>query len=445
MATKTLYFENVELFSKVWQIGETAPSVADEVTSVKNGKNTANKYFAFIPGITDNAVSSGSFIEGDADGAHGWRSEIAYSGGFSIGNWTIAFKLKNRAKYAHAGQVFARIYKTSVADPAIGDLTKLNYVDGASAIVSFSATAGEIQTGTVTIYDYSTHNLDNEYLFIVLNWKVTTAGGNVNAGVKCVVNEGSAEQVETTDWFEGLPLEVQVGASDDDADEWEISGAAYLTSTYIRNRSDTSNSLRYWGGYRFVSAEFPAQGTTIDVAYLRVLPYSTDYDDANFNIHFEELAAPAAFADITFNITTRDRTENSVPWVADGIYTGELVNSPSLCGVGSPAQEIFDAFSPTTMVVITRPNTDAAKYLRVFSYDQSGNVSGAILHLEWEEAPAVPENTVYLVKATGKRTQLAAGAVAIRIEPSTGRRSLDTSLTKFLVREDDGTLRAKSA
>jgi len=58
---------------------------------------------------------------------------------------------------------------------------------------------------------------------------------------------------------------------------------------------------------------------------------------------------------------------------------------------------------------------------------------------------AAPDNTVYLVKATGKRTQLAEGAVAIRIDPTTGRRSLDTSLTKFLVREDDGTLRAKSA
>jgi len=58
---------------------------------------------------------------------------------------------------------------------------------------------------------------------------------------------------------------------------------------------------------------------------------------------------------------------------------------------------------------------------------------------------AAPENTVYLVKATGKRTQLSAGAVAIRIDPTTGRRSLDESLTKFLVREDDGTLRAKSA
>lgn len=63
----------------------------------------------------------------------------------------------------------------------------------------------------------------------------------------------------------------------------------------------------------------------------------------------------------------------------------------------------------------------------------------------YDEVPTVPENTVYLVKATGKRTQLSTGAVPIKIDPATGRRGTDPSLTKFLVREDDGTLRAKSA
>ncbi len=200
MATKTLYLENIALFTKVWRKSETAPSVADEVTSVKNGKTAANNYFAFIPGITDNTVYSASFIEGDADGAHGWRSKDLYSGTFASGNWTITYKVKNRVGYAHAGQIYARIYRTSNPDPTVAQLTKMNSADGVSAIISFSATAGEIKTGTFTINCNQNLTLTNEYLFIIFNWKVATAGGNVNAGVKFMVNEGAAEKEDTTNY-----------------------------------------------------------------------------------------------------------------------------------------------------------------------------------------------------------------------------------------------------
>ncbi|GAI91779.1 unnamed protein product, partial [marine sediment metagenome] len=46
-------------------------------------------------------------------------------------------------------------------------------------------------------------------------------------------------------------LEVQVGASEDDAIEGESSGAIWLADTVIKNTSTTSASTRYWGGYRF--------------------------------------------------------------------------------------------------------------------------------------------------------------------------------------------------
>jgi len=204
MAIKTLYFENVALFTKVWRKSETAPGAADQVTSLKTGKTAANNYFAFIPGVTDNAVYGASFIEGDADGAHGWRSELQYNGSFASGNWTIAYKLVNRAAYAHAGQLYARIYRTTVADPAVANLTKLNSVDGASATISFSATSGEVKTGTFTVNCDQNLTLTNEYLFIIINWKVTTAGGNANAGVKIEVNAGAAEKYDTIDWTPGV-------------------------------------------------------------------------------------------------------------------------------------------------------------------------------------------------------------------------------------------------
>jgi len=199
------------------------------------------------------------------------------------------------------------------------------------------------------------------------------------------------------------PLEVQVGASADDADERESDGEMHPVYTVIQNRSTTSATTRTRGGYRFVSNEFPTQGTTIDIAYLRVYIYDANYDDAYFNIHFEKLADPAAFTTTAYNITNRTITTNSVTWSADGIAAGGVgwYNSPSLCSVGSPAEELFDAFSPTAIVVITRPNADILiKDLRVRAWDQSPNNLGAILHLEYE-AGAPPAGQPYISRVQG--------------------------------------------
>lgn len=192
--------------------------------------------------------------------------------------------------------------------------------------------------------------------------------------------------------FKNSPLEVQVEAGTDDGFEREDTGEMWLAYVYTYENSSATQSQRRWAGRRFVSAEFPAQGTTIDVAYLRVYVYDTVYDDANFNIHFEELAAPATLTTDAFNITGRDRTEASVAWVADGVAAGgaDWYNSPSLAGVGSPVQELFDAYSPTAIVVITRPNVNTSKLFKTYTYEQTGNVSGAILHLEWTEAGGQP-------------------------------------------------------
>ena len=89
-------------------------------------------------------------------------------------------------------------------------------------------------------------------------------------------------------------------------------------------------------------------------------------------------------------------------------------------------------------------STQSVTAMRIRYHTTKRNRWVGINEADFWEVSAIPTGTVYLVKATGRRTQLDTGAVAIRIDPATGRRSLDTALTKFLVREDDGTLRAKS-
>lgn len=59
-------------------------------------------------------------------------------------------------------------------------------------------------------------------------------------------------------------------------------------------------------------------------------------------------------------------------------------------------------------------------------------------------APVVPPGTIYLDKASGRRTQLANTFSPIKIDPATGRRGLDSAFPKYLVRESNGRLTAKS-
>lgn len=242
-------------------------------------------------------------------------------------------------------------------------------------------------------------------------------------------------------------LEVQVGASEDDAEEIENDGSMYLDVVIVRIMSGDA-STRRWSGFRFVSEEFPPQGTTIDVAYLRGYLYSASYDDANFNLHFEELAAPLAFTIDKFNITSRDRTEASVPWIADGIAAGGVgwYNSPSLCGVGSPIQELFDAYSPTAIVAIARPNQDVAKHLRFRTWDEASHLLGAILHLEWEEAPEaivkVADETIGLSEAAiGRRRSYRFVPESIAISESALRRAWSNRIFSEAVSIADSLLR----
>jgi len=180
-------------------------------------------------------------------------------------------------------------------------------------------------------------------------------------------------------------IDKQVAASIDDADELESTGAMDLVDVNVVNRAAVGIAFRYWGGYRFVLDEAIPVGSTIDVAYLTVYIADSGQDDANINLHFEEVAAPPAFAAGAFNITLRDRTEASVPWVANALGVG-WKQSPSLV---VPLQEVVDVCSSSVIVVITRPNQDAPKLLYVSSWDLGNHSFAAWLHIEYT-APVVP-------------------------------------------------------
>src|SRR3989337_160786 len=97
-------------------------------------------------------------------------------------------------------------------------------------------------------------------------------------------------------------MDNQVAASNGDAWETEQWGTVTTASTYILMSSSTLASARRTGGFRFSTGPFPAQGSTIDVAYLEVYIYSDSFDDARLDIYGQDVAAPDVFAATNYNI-----------------------------------------------------------------------------------------------------------------------------------------------
>jgi len=252
----TLYFESVELSTKVWRLSEVAPDSANEATSIVNGKVSSGNYFAYVPGIANGATYGASFIEGDADGAHGWRSENIYNKTFPSGNWAIAYKLRNKDANAHEGTINVRVYRTSYANPTTAQLTKMNSADGVSATISFAATAGEIKTGTVTVNCNQNLTLTDEYIFIILNWKVTTAGKKATVGSIMVVNEGVAERVETP--WEPPVSDIDVGSISIDRATYYSSGGTRVDKANPANASGIIHSIKV---YPYVNMTYLIVGT----------------------------------------------------------------------------------------------------------------------------------------------------------------------------------------
>jgi hypothetical protein len=177
----------------------------------------------------------------------------------------------------------------------------------------------------------------------------------------------------------------QVDQSADDGYETNL-GTTNIALAYVYVLAHAT--APYWGAVRFRTGTFPALWSNIIAATLSVNLYSITYDSANFDIYAEDAASPAVFEAGTgnYNISLRTRTsdDTKVPWVADDIAAGGTgwFDAPSVIG---PIQEVVDAYAPTAIVLILKPRTDATKAFRFYSWDQTGNVSGAKLHLEWLE------------------------------------------------------------
>lgn len=176
-----------------------------------------------------------------------------------------------------------------------------------------------------------------------------------------------------------------VDASADDGHEVEGTGVMSIAGTTVYHKSIADINYRRWGACRWHGFNIPL-GSTITACYISYYPYSLEYDDAYFDMHFEKAAAPISLTIANGNITSRARSTASVLWSANGLGVN-WVNSPSLV---APLQEVVDAFTVTAIVVIDKPYSDATKMLLARSWDFSDHSLAPKLHIEYTPPAAPP-------------------------------------------------------
>lgn len=174
-------------------------------------------------------------------------------------------------------------------------------------------------------------------------------------------------------------MDVSVDASNDNGYERESNGAITRGANWQYIRSHVAAGDRYWGGLRWDSGDFPSQGDTIDVCYIELYPRDAGQLDMNADVHFEELAAPLEISADAFDISSRDRSETSVAWVATATHQ-VWERSPEL---KTALQEVIDAHSPTAIFAILKPKSDATKLFNAGTFDYG---QPAKLHIEFTPA-----------------------------------------------------------
>jgi hypothetical protein len=196
MAIKTLYLLNTTAASPDWngslQDGGTAPSAAVSTFGWTVAK-TSTAYWQARIGATAAATTtaSTSYIAtavgpniGTGSGAttagDTFSSTTPYTGIFAAGTWAFTFAMRCTTSSSQAGHINFRVWASPNASGA-----------NARELTSGSILGSTITLATTTTTYNSTANwsapqivLNNEYLFVQVEWQVTTAGGSNSCDVK---------------------------------------------------------------------------------------------------------------------------------------------------------------------------------------------------------------------------------------------------------------------
>ncbi len=163
----------------------------------------------------------------------------------------------------------------------------------------------------------------------------------------------------------------QVGANNDDATEQQNDTGFDAGQNTTGADSNTVIADRSISGHRFTSVTVP-KGAQIITATIQLKPVNATLDDANIDIHAEDVDNAVDFA-TTPDVWNRARTAASVAWVADSLGTS-YVTSPELKTV---IQEIVDRgswASGNALVILLKGKSDVNKQLRPIAFEATDSV-----------------------------------------------------------------------
>jgi hypothetical protein len=216
VAVKTFYLKDVVASGSAFgslQDGGTAPTAANMVTGWTVGKiaNTV-PYSRLVYGTKQ---ATGTFNATDQLGTaamptnalkDAFRSENTYTGLFPAGSWSFAVKVRATVASAQNGALVIRVWASTSATGASGNRELTTAIQTGTTATTPSTT---VDSSTTVTWSAPNVILNNEYLFVQMEWKITVAGGSNTAD--WVLRAGSA--ITTTNFVQGPTATVTLSAS----------------------------------------------------------------------------------------------------------------------------------------------------------------------------------------------------------------------------------------
>src|SRR5262245_23812831 len=162
---------------------QTAATRTDGWTSAKIASTNASDFDVGVKQASGTfAAASGKPIALQTGAAaNAFKSPAALAGLFDVGNWVFTFAVRATLVSAQAGRMKMRVFASVNADGSSArELTAAAVTGTTSSVLSTSADVTSVCTWTPG----TTIQLNNEFLFIVIAWEITTAGGSNSADVQ---------------------------------------------------------------------------------------------------------------------------------------------------------------------------------------------------------------------------------------------------------------------
>ena len=224
------------------QDGGSAPAAAASTFGWTVAKvSTATPYWRGRIGASATAnvssASSGlsnlSLVKGtgatNTTASNAFRSATPYTGVFANTNWTFNFGVRTGAA-SHAGRMRFQLWGSQNAD---GSNARTIFSPQQASIVTLAATA-TTYTSTLAVSAGAQIYLNNEYLFLEVEWMTTTAGGSNSCSTLFYQSAGTFVTPDFT-------------VLTSTADAWN---AADLLSATLSNADKTATATAAFGGVR---------------------------------------------------------------------------------------------------------------------------------------------------------------------------------------------------